>query len=63
MNFWIFYESLFRVCNFINKDKFKLELSVKELDYIVRKVYENEKFMVIFNKIRRFLFKLYLIVV
>lgn len=57
LNTWISQESLFRVCNVINKDKFKPELNEKELDDIVRKVYENKNPLVMLNKTRRILYK------
>lgn len=56
LNTWISQESLFRVCNVINKDKFKPELGAKELDDIVRKVYENNNPVIMLNKMRRILY-------
>ena len=55
-NAWISESMLFRVCNTINKDKFKPELSTQELSEIVKKVYSKENPVVMLNKTKRILF-------
>lgn len=56
LNTWISQEYLLKVCDTINKDKFKPQLNFRELSEIVRKVYENKTPVVMLNKDRRIIF-------
>ena len=56
LNTWVTQEHLFKICDTINKDKFKPVLDQKELLEIVRKVYSKSQPVVILNKTKRILF-------
>lgn len=56
LNTWLSEDYLFKICNTINKDKFKPELDYKELSEIVRKVHSKKDPVVMFNKTKRILF-------
>ena len=56
LNPWVTQEHLFKICDTINKDKFKPALDQKELLEIVRKVYSKSQPVVILNKTKRILF-------
>lgn len=56
LNPWIKENYLFKVCDTINKDKFKPMLDEKELSDIVSKVFSKEDVLVTLNKTKRILF-------
>lgn len=56
LNPWINESLLFKVCDTINKDKFRPMISYQELSSIVNKVYKKLVPVVMLNKTRRILF-------
>lgn len=56
LNPWITEDYLLKVCNTINKDKFKPQLDFRELVDIVRKVCSKKEPVVMLNKTKRILF-------
>jgi hypothetical protein len=56
LNTWITEDYLFKICNTINKDKFKPQLDLVELSEIVRKVFNKKEPVVMLNKTKRILF-------
>lgn len=56
LNVWISREQLYRLCNAINKDKFKPLLQAFELNQIVDKVFEKEVPVIMLNKTRRIVY-------